>query len=131
MIIGHRQQFGRTLGQPELACCRLAFWTMPIQTRVVRDGSLSATITLFDVPTERRCTASDYGAQHFEVQSGQPAAMLFYESCAIGPNNVGHLQRWPNHFFGGSWVKFKLSSSTAVLRFRREWISVTVTPGSK
>jgi hypothetical protein len=89
---------------------------MPIQTRVVRDGSLSATITLFDVPTERRCTASDNGAQHFEVQSGQPAGMLFYESCAIGPNNIGHLQRWPNHFSEGFLVKFKLSRGLAVAR---------------
>src|SRR5262249_61085311 len=24
--------------------------------------------------------------------------MLFYESCAIGANNVGHLQRRPPHF---------------------------------
>jgi hypothetical protein len=76
---------------------------VPIQARVVRDGSLSAAITLFDVPTECRGTASDHGAQHFAVQDGQPAAMLFYERCAIGSNNVGHLQRWPDHFFEGSF----------------------------
>jgi hypothetical protein len=50
---------------------------MPIQTRVVRDGSLSTTIALFDVTTERGGTASGNGAQDLKVQSGQPAAMPF------------------------------------------------------
>ena len=56
------------------------------------------------------------GAQDFEVQSGQPAAMLSYESCAIVPNNVGHLQRRPNHFSEGFLIKFKLSRGLAVAR---------------
>ena len=38
---------------------------------------MSAASTLFDVPTECRGAASDDGAQHFEVQDGQPAALLF------------------------------------------------------
>jgi hypothetical protein len=89
---------------------------MPIQTRVIRDGSLSATITLLDVPPERGRTASGNGAQDFEVQKGQPAAMPFDERGAISANNVGHLQGWPNHFFEGSFVKFKLSRGLAVAR---------------
>jgi len=116
MKVGYGQQFGGTFRQPSLPRCPLALGTVPIQARVVRDGSLSATITLFDVPTECRGTAGDNGAHHFEVQGGQPAAMLFYESCAIGSNNVSHLQRWPNHFFEGSFVKFKLSRGLAVAR---------------
>ena len=116
MIVGYRQQFGGRFRQPSLPCCGLAFGTMPIQTRVVGDGSLSATITLLDVPAERSRTAGDNGAQHFQVQSGQPAGMLFYESCAIGPNNVGHLERRPNHFSEGFLVKFKLSRGLAVAR---------------
>jgi hypothetical protein len=52
---------------------------MPIQARVVRDGSLSATITLLDVPAERRSTTGGNGTQDFEVQNGQPAMMLFDE----------------------------------------------------
>jgi hypothetical protein len=116
VIVGYGQQFGRTLRQPSLPSCRLAFWAMPIQTRVVRDGSLSTTIALFDVPTERRCTASGNGAQDFKVQSGQPAAMPFYESCAIGANNVSHLQRWTDHFSEGFLVKFKLSRGLEVAR---------------
>src|SRR5262249_27899471 len=88
----------------------------PHKARVIRDGSLSATITLLDMPAERSRTAGDNGAQHFQVQSGQPTGMLFYESCAIGPNNVGHLQRRPNHFSEGFLVKFKLSRGLAVAR---------------
>jgi len=30
------------------------------------------------------------------MQTGEPATMLLHERCAIGPNNVGHLQRWPD-----------------------------------
>jgi len=56
---------------------RLAFWAMPIQARVVRDGALSAAITLLDVSPERGCTANGNGAQNLKVQSGQPAAMRF------------------------------------------------------
>jgi len=40
---------------------------MPIQARVVRDGSLSAAVTLIDVPAERGCTAGGNGTQDFEV----------------------------------------------------------------
>ena len=62
MVVGHGQQFGGTFRQPSLPRRCLAFGTVAIQTRVVRDGSLSATITLLDVPAERRCTASGNGA---------------------------------------------------------------------
>jgi hypothetical protein len=30
--------------------------------------------------------------------------------------NIGHLQRWPNHFSEGFLVKFKLSRGLAVAR---------------
>ena len=56
MVVGDGQQFGRALLQPALASCRLALGTVAIQARVVRDGSLSATITLLDVPAEGRGT---------------------------------------------------------------------------
>jgi hypothetical protein len=91
MKVGDGQQFGGTVFQPALTSCCLAFWAMPIQARVIGDGSLSATVTLFDVPTECRGTTSGNGTQDFEVETGYPAAMPFYEGCAIGPNNVGHL----------------------------------------
>jgi hypothetical protein len=77
---------------------------------------LSTTIALFDVTTEQCGTASGNGAQDFKVQSAQPAAMPFYESCAIGPNNVSHLQRWADHFSEGFLVKFKLSRGLEVAR---------------
>ena len=50
------------------------------------------------------------------MQTSQPAAMLFDERGAMGPNNVSHLQRWPNHFSEGFWVKFKLSRGLTVAR---------------
>ena len=88
----------------------------PHKARVIGDGSLSATVTLFDVSTEGGGTASGNGTQDFEMQTSYPAAMPFYESCAIGPNNVGHLQRRPNHFSDGFSLKFKLSRGLAVAR---------------
>jgi len=75
MKVGDGQQFGGTVFQPALASCCLAFWAMPIQARVIGDGSLSATVTLFDVPTEGRGTASGNGTQDFEVETGYPAAI--------------------------------------------------------
>lgn len=116
MIVRNRQQFGRALGQPALSCCRLALWAVAIQTRVVRDGLLSAAIALLDVPAERSGTASGNRAKDFEVQKSHPAAMPVQESCAIGPNNVGHLEGWPSHFLEDSFVKFKLSRGLAVAR---------------
>jgi hypothetical protein len=50
---------------------------MPIQTRVVGDGSLSATITLLNVPAQRRGTTGGNGTQDLAVQDGQPATMPF------------------------------------------------------
>ena len=77
MIVGDGQQFGRALFQPALASCRLALGTMPIQTRVVGDGSLSAIITLLNVPAQRRGTTGGNGTQDLAVQDGQPAMMPF------------------------------------------------------
>jgi hypothetical protein len=70
MKVGDGQQFGGTFLQPALASCRLALRAVPIQARVIGDGSLSATITLLDVSAERGRTASDDGAEHFEMQAG-------------------------------------------------------------
>ena len=53
VIVGDGQQFGGTFRQPSLPRRCLAFGTVPVQTRVVGDGSLSATIALLHVPSER------------------------------------------------------------------------------
>jgi hypothetical protein len=70
MIVGHGQQFGRALLQPALASCRLAFWAMPIEARVIRDGSLSTTVTLLDVSAKRSGTTSGNRTQDFEMRTG-------------------------------------------------------------
>ena len=88
----------------------------PHKAGVVRDGLMAAAFTLVAVSAERGCTAGGNGAQDFEVQTRQPATMTSDERGAVSSNNVGHLQGWPNHFFGTLLFNGKLSRGLTVSR---------------
>src|SRR5208337_1061369 len=74
MHVRGREQFAAARLQPAVAGIALAFWTMAITTRVVRDGGMSAAGTLVAMTTERGRAALCDGQQHFPVLPGHPMA---------------------------------------------------------
>jgi hypothetical protein len=85
--------------KPALAGVALASGTMPVATRVVRDGSMSAIGALIAMATQRCGTAACDGEQHLFVLAVDPLATAFNEGLSCTANDVGHLQRWPVHAF--------------------------------
>ena len=73
------QQLAAARLQPTVAGIALAFWTMAIATRVVRDSGMSAAGTLVAMTAERGRAASFDGQQHFPVLPGYPLATAFEE----------------------------------------------------
>ena len=74
MHIGRGQEFARPGLKPALARVPLAPRTMPVATRVVRDGAMSATRALIDVTAQRGGAAACDGGQHFQMQPVQPVS---------------------------------------------------------
>ena len=60
-------------------------------------ASMAAARTLIQMAAERRRAATLDGAQHPQMQPGQPGPVLLDEAVAVLPNDVGHLEGWPVH----------------------------------
>jgi hypothetical protein len=73
------QQLATARLPPTVAGIALAFWTMAIAARVVRDGGISAAGTLVAMTAERSRAASCDGQQNFPVLPGYPLATAFDE----------------------------------------------------
>ena len=58
MEIRHGQEIGLAVGQPLLGSSGLALWAMPIAAGVVRDAQVRAVLTAFDMPAQRRRSAT-------------------------------------------------------------------------
>src|SRR5262245_30050747 len=97
--VADREQLAFTLGEPLIARVRQALRTVPIPTRVVRDGAMAAGGTAIEMPTQRgRSTAFDR-AEDTKVLCGQPSAMGLDEACAVQTDDVSHLEGWRGHRF--------------------------------
>ena len=83
--------------KPALAGVALASGAMPVATRVVRDGSMSAVRALIAMSTQRGGAATRDGLQHFFVLAVDPPATAFNEGLSCTANDIGHLQRRPVH----------------------------------
>src|SRR5271166_4557844 len=125
--VGSGQQLTLTCLQPAVAGIALAFWTMTIATRVVRDDGMSAVGTLITMSAQGGGAAACDGQQHFLVLPGHPLATTLDKGWSRAANQVGHLQRRPAHLgcfgegsrFCFSGDKIKESNGLAVaLRWR-------------
>ena len=96
MDVASGQQFSLTRLEPALARVALAFWAMPVSTRVVGDlGRMSAACATIAMPAERGRAAAHDGQQHLAVLPVDPPAAAFDKSLSSTANNVGHLHEWP------------------------------------
>jgi hypothetical protein len=92
-----RQQLAFPLGAPLIARVRQALWTVPITTRVVRDGAMAAGGTAIEMSTQRGSSTAFDRPQHTKVLRGQPGAMGGDEARAVTTDDVSHLAGWPGH----------------------------------
>jgi hypothetical protein len=82
--------------EPAFARLRLTLRAVPVATRVIGDGLMSAATAGVDVSTEcSRPTARD-GAEHRSLLHAQPR-MLLDEGIALRVEDIGHLHRRPAH----------------------------------
>src|SRR6266568_1235297 len=99
VVIAYGQQFLLPLVEPLLASVDLALGTVPVATRVVRDGLVSTLRALIAMATESSGTATRYGIEDLGLRPGQRRTKAFAESAACLMDHVSHLEGWPAHLF--------------------------------
>jgi hypothetical protein len=96
VYIRHVEQVPRARVEPTLPRLRLALWAVPISTRVIGDGLMSAGATPIEMPAERgRATARDR-PEHGSLLRTSPR-MLLNEGVALRVEDVGPLHGRPAH----------------------------------
>src|SRR5580700_7573777 len=108
MHVRGRQKFTATFFQPTFASTRLTFRAMPISTRVVGDGALSAASAFIDMPAERGGATPRNRQEHFDVLPGDPLTASFDEGVSRSADQIGHLEGWPIHLLVLWWPVFQL-----------------------
>ncbi len=97
MEVGQVEDFLLSGGEPTLARLRLAFWTVPITTRVIRDSLLITARTNVDVATQGRRATTPDRPQHAELLEAQPGSIPLHKTVALRMDEIGHLEGEPAH----------------------------------
>jgi hypothetical protein len=97
--IRHGEQVFGSLREPLLAVVGLALRAMPVPARVVGDGLVPASGASIQMPAERLRPAVPDGAQRLQVRPREMAIVPVDKAFACRPNDIGHLEGWPIHFF--------------------------------
>src|SRR5439155_13531492 len=99
VVIADRQEFVLTRREPLVAGVRQTLRTVPIPTRVVRDGAVIAAHAAIEMAAQGRGATAREGAEHTPVLPGQPGSVRLDEAIAVLSDDVGHLKGWPHHRF--------------------------------
>src|SRR6266571_1691655 len=108
MHVLRRKKFPATLLEPTFASARLTLWAVPISTRVVGDGAMSAASALIEMSAERGGATPRNGQQHFDMLPGDPLTASFDECVSRSADEIGHLEGWPVHLLVLRWPVFEL-----------------------
>jgi hypothetical protein len=93
------EQFFLTSREPALTSRHLTLGAVPIATGVENDGAMATTGALVEMSTQNCGATVGDGAEHLLVHPVDPTPVVGDELIALCPDNVGHLQVWPIHFF--------------------------------
>jgi hypothetical protein len=88
--IRHVEHVLLTRGEPAGARLRLTLRTVPVATRVIGDGPMSAGAAVIDMPAERGGPTARDRAQHGSLLHAEPR-MLVDEDVTLRMEDVGHL----------------------------------------
>src|SRR6266699_4730530 len=97
MQVLRRKKFPATLLEPTFASARLTLRAVPISTRVVGDGAMSAARAFIEMSAEHGGATPRDGQQHFGMLPGDPLTASFDEGVPRSADEIGHLERWPVH----------------------------------
>ena len=93
--VRHRQEFGLARGQPLLGSGGLALWAMPITAGIVGNAQVRAVLAAFDMPTQRRRSATLDRRHDLELAEAHMAGVGGTPSRPAMAENVRHLDRRP------------------------------------
>jgi len=96
MHVRRRKKFLATFVEPAIASSCLTLRAVPISTRVVGDGAMSAASAFIEMPAERGGTTPRNGQEHFDMLPGDPLTASD-ECISRSADQIGHLERWPIH----------------------------------
>ena len=111
VIVSHWQKLLLPRSKPLITYVGLTLWAMPVSTRVIRDGLMTAAVALIAMAAERSCAATRDGVQHLDLWPGQRLPKAIQKSTAAAMNDIGHLPGRPCHYsplFVGSFSLWKL-----------------------
>jgi len=115
MDIGDRQKFILASRDPAIASPVLALGAVAIPAAVIGEGLIATARTMVAMSTPSCGTATSNGLEHLAVSPVDPAAVVLDEAIALCANDIGHLERWPSHFFSSlreRWPGSRLESSS-------------------
>src|SRR5215469_15042778 len=72
---------------------------MAIAATVIRDSAMAATRALIPMSAQHSGATVCDRPQHFAVECTNPMPVVLEEAFALSANDIGHLKRWPAHFF--------------------------------
>ena len=98
--IRHVEQLALARVEPPLPRLRLALRAVPIPTRVIGDGLMSAGVTPIEMPAERGGATARDRAEDRSLLHAQPR-MLLEEGVTLRVEDIGHLHGRPAHDCGG------------------------------
>src|SRR5215831_12991221 len=111
--IRDRQQFALPGSNPTVARPTLTLGAMAIATTIKGEGAIAAARTLVTMSAQCRGATACDGQEHFAMAPVNPAATGADKAIALCANDIGHLQRWPSHFFcslSEGWTSSTLAS---------------------
>src|SRR4051794_18515859 len=99
MKIWDGKQVFRAPREPLLAGVGLTLWAVPVPARVVRDGLVLASGASVQMPAESLGPAIPDSPQRLQVRPREMGFVPIDIAVASRPNDIGHLEGWPVHFF--------------------------------
>ena len=98
--IRHVEELTLARLEPALPRLGLALWAVPIPTRVIGDGLMSAGVAPIEMAAERGGATARDRAEHRALLHAQPR-MLLEEGVTLRVEDIGHLHGRPAHDCGG------------------------------
>jgi hypothetical protein len=89
-----------TILYPLRARQRLAFWTVPVRTRVIRIAEVAALVTLLGMTAESGSAARLDCCHDASLRSGQQGAEFLTISLAVAAEDIRHFQLRTFHEYG-------------------------------
>jgi hypothetical protein len=98
--VGHVEELALPGVEPALPRLRVALRAVPVPTRVIGDGLVSAGVTPIEMPTQCGGATARDRPKDRSLLHAQPR-MLLEERVALRAEDIGHLHGRPAHDCGG------------------------------